>query len=166
MAKIVSYSFKQFVDQFPEIELPITLSEESQSHFSKTNKPIPDQMVHQYLEPLQKVEIDEWTEFQPCFRIPETEKFYGLVYWRAGLLTYEYILATFTKKGVLIDQQVIGGTKVSDGLIARTVATIDDEWNIYVVGGVEKADNTEFDPTKSEAMQLTVSEIGQILVEQ
>lgn len=119
-------------------------------------------MLAQFMEPLQ-TKSDEFTEFLSCFRIPDTKDFHALVYWKAGLLTYEYIVATFTKKGILIDQQSIAGTKVENDLIARTVATIDDEWNIFVVGGVTSDVNNAYDGTLSKSIQFMIKENGQIV---
>lgn len=165
MARVAKTSFDQFIQIFPLIDPPITLSEESHIHFTKINPPIPAQLIHEFLAPIQKDELDEFTEFIACFRIRKTKKFHAIVYWKAGLLTYEYILATFTKKGVLIDQQVLAGTKAEDKAIARTVATIDDEWGIFIVGGVELLEANQNDGTNSEAMKLTIKESGQIVVD-
>jgi hypothetical protein len=59
-------------------------------------------MVQQYLEPLEGAASDELTEFIPCFRIPDTPGMHALVYWRAGLLTYQYRMITFSEKGKII----------------------------------------------------------------
>ncbi len=165
MAKVVKTSFLEFIQLFPVIELPITLSEESQGHFSKANPPIPAQYVQEYIAPLQKTEIDELTEFLACFQIPNAKEFVGIVYWKASLMTYEYILATFTNKGVLIDQQVLAGTTAEGAAIARTVATIDEEWDIFIVGGVEILNANTNDGTNSEAMKLTITDQGQVVVD-
>jgi len=162
MKKVKDIPFKQFVERFPKIDLPVTLIEESQRHFAESNKPLPNQMIVQFIEPIQGEPIDEYTEFQACFSIPKTKNFFALVYWKAGLMTYSYNLATFTKKGVLIDQQELSGTRVRNNIIARTVSTIDEEWNIFVVGGVESAENSEYDGTKSESIQFTLLDNGQI----
>jgi len=159
-------SFKDFINKFPKIDLPITLSEESHLHFSKAGMPLPAEMIRDFLEPLQKEPSDEFTEFQPCFRIPKTKDFHAIVYWKASLLTYQYLIATFTKKGVLIEHQVLSGTQVENNVIARTVATINDNWNIFIVGGVEQQESGAFSPTESEAVQLELQESGQIIVQQ
>jgi len=166
MSKTAKINFNQFAKLFPKIDLPVTLSEESQGHFSKANPPLPRDMVDHFLLPLQKEEIDEFTEFLACFQIPKAKEFIGLVYWKARLLTYEYILATFTKKGVLIDQQVLAGTTAQPDAIARTVATMDEEWNVFIVGGVENLRDSDNDGTKSEALKLSITEKGQIVVDQ
>jgi len=98
-------------------------------------------------------------------QIPKTKDFVGIVYWKASLMTYEYILATFTNKGVLIDQQVLAGTTAEGSAIARTVATIDEEWDIFIVGGVEILTANSNDGTNSEAMKLTITDQGQIVVD-
>lgn len=162
MKKVKDITFKQFLQRFPKIELPITLSEESQRHFAEQNPPLPNQMILDFLEPLQPKSTDEFTEYQACFAIPKTKDFHAIVYWKAELLTYSYLLATFTNKGVLIDQQELSGTRAKDNVIARTVSTIDEEWNIFVVGGIHTADKLDYDGTKSESIQFTLLDNGQI----
>ena len=162
MKEVKPITFKQFSARFPSLKLPITLSEESQRHFSEQNQPLPAQMILEFLEPIQATPSDEYTEFMACCSIPKTKGFHAIIYWKAGLLTYQYTLATFTSKGVLIDQQEIAGTKIHNDIIARTVATIDETWNIFIVGGVEYAADSTFDGTKSESIQFTLSDNGQI----
>jgi len=102
--------FGHFIDKFPEIELPITLNDEIQHQFSKNNEPLPPLMIEQYLAPLDGQTPDEYTEYIACFRIPNTQDFHAIVYWRAELLTYEFNLATFSKKGELIARRTLAGT--------------------------------------------------------
>ena len=103
-------SFGEFLKIFPEITLPVTLNEEAHLLFARSNDPVPALTAEQYLIPLEEQEMDEFSEFVACFRIPETHAFHAVVYWRAGLMTYHYVLATFTGKGELIDKRVIAGT--------------------------------------------------------
>ncbi len=155
--------FDHFVEKFPVIELPLVLTEEAQHIFSKTNDPLPPLMIEQFILPLEAKESDEYTEFVACFRLPGTPHFHALVYWRAGLLEYYYTLATFTKKGVLIDKKMIAGTKVDGKLLVKSVATFDEDWVIYVVGGVANADQSSYDASSSQSITFELLADGKII---
>ena len=92
-------------------------------------------MIEQYITPIETEEEDEYTEYVPCFSIPETHEFFAVVYWKGALMNYQYILATFSKKGELIDRRVIGGTFSDGEMLVKSVVTIEDDWIIYVVSG-------------------------------
>ncbi|MFK8104169.1 MAG: hypothetical protein AB8G15_16700 [Saprospiraceae bacterium] len=164
MKKIEAISFKHFLEKFPKIELPVTLTEESSLSFSRTNDPLPALMIEQFLQPIDEGEIDDYTEYIACFKIPKTNLFHAIVYWKAGLLNYEYILATFTKKGELIDKKVIAGTKSDGKSLTQSAATIDEDWIIYIVGGVALLQSTKnYEPTSSQSISFEMLPSGQII---
>lgn len=166
MNKKVKPTFAQFLRKFPEIKLPITLTEESHHHFSQKNDPLPAAMISEFILPLESDEVDEFTEYIPCFKIPETTEFQAVVYWKASLLTYEYILVTFTNKGLSINKMTIAGTKSEGDQLHRTVATIEDDWIIYCVRGVATTSTTEpvYDPSLSESLHLELMASGEIVI--
>lgn len=163
MSKKPVISFAHFLEIFPEIELPVTLTDDSSRHFSRENDPFPPLVIEQFLVPLEEDVYDEYTEFVPCLRIPNTFQFHAMVYWKAGLMTYDYVLVTYTDKGELIDKKVIAGTKLEGDALAMVVATIDDDWMIHVVGGVSSATQKVFDPSQSQSFHLELLPTGQII---
>lgn len=167
MAKIhQAVSFQQYLEFFPEIELPIIFSEENASVFSLENPPLPAVGIEQYILPAEE-EIDETTEFVPCARIPNTLEFHAVVYWRAALMDYQYILITYTKDGqAIIDRRAIAGTYSDGKVFIRSVATIDPDWTIYVVSGQSdlKTDGT-FNAADSKAFNLELLPDGKIINE-
>lgn len=163
MIKKQTATFKEFLQKFPAVELPVTLTEESHHDFSKTNDPIPAVMIDQFLLNIETEEIDEFTEYIPCFRIPKTDGFHAIVYFKAGLLNYEYNLLTFNKDGLSVDKKVIAGTKVEGEELQRTVATIEDDWIIYCVRGVAPANNPVYDSSTSESLHLELLATGEII---
>ena len=61
-------TFEHFLEKFPEIDLPITLGEDTHHYFSQNNDPLPALMVEQYLLPLEEEpeqRQDEDLEVQP-----------------------------------------------------------------------------------------------------
>ena len=87
----------------------------------------------------------------------------AVVYWKAGLMTYEFVLMTFSPNGDLIDRRVIAGTKVENEVVVMSVATIDEDFNIFVVGGVNK-DGQEYNPSNSQSVSLQLLQTGKIAV--
>lgn len=162
--KPIPIPFPDFISAFPPIELPITLTDETIHLFNKNNPPFPTPMVEQYLIPLEQGEVDEYTEFVPCFSISDTHEFLAVVYWKGGLMNHQYILATFSKKAELIDKRVIAGTFSDNELLVTSVATIDPDWEILIVSGKQPArEKFKFDATKSTRQQLEILPEGKII---
>ncbi len=161
--KKANIAFSHFLEYFPEVELPVTLTDESARDFSRHNEPLPPAVIEQHLLPME-AEVDEMTEFVPCFRIPETYGFHAIVYWRADLMKYQYALATFTKKGEFIDRKVIAGT-ISDGqALMSSVAVIEDDWEILILSGKTRADTSaSYDAATSKARKLEMMPDGRII---
>ena len=157
--------FKYFLGKFPKIDLPITLSEDSHFDFSRVNEPLPLEMIQQYLiNPKDQVELDdEYGEYIACFQLKKTEKFHAIVYWKATLLNYQYVMLTFSPKGTLIDRSVIAGTKVENNTLIRSVATIDEDWIIYVMAGVSATTEDAYDAASSKSFHLELLATGKII---
>lgn len=157
-------SFQHFLKKFPEVPLPVTLGEGSHHAFSQRNDPLSALMIAQFIEPIETKESDEFTEFIPCLRIPKTDDFHAIIYWRAMLLSYEYTLATFSKKGELIEGRVIAGTFSNGDLLVNSVVTIEEDWMIYIASGKSQAnEKNSFDPKTSTATTLELLPEGNII---
>ena len=164
--KNTNTDFQYFVELFPEVELPATLGEDTHLTFSRENDPLPAPVVQQHILPIEEEMPDEFTEYIACFRIPKTYDFHALVFWKAGLMNYQYILATFDKHGVSIDKRVIAGTFSDGEQVTQSVATIDHDWTIFVASGQTNANKpTVFDPTTSRAVELELLPDGKIIAE-
>jgi hypothetical protein len=161
--KLPKVDFRHFLEKFPEVELPITLGEEAHHDFSLTNDPLPTLMIAQYIDLIEGGESDELTEFIACFQIPETGEFYAVVYWKAELMAYQYVLATFSKKGVLIDKRTIAGTYSDGKTLTQSVATIDEDWTIHIVTGQTAVERRVYDASSSTAYELEILPDGQIV---
>lgn len=163
MKKENKLSFKHFLKKFPKIDLPITLTEDIVHEFSRANDPLPTLMIDQFIAQSESQEIDEFTEYIACFRLPDTVNFHAIVYWKAHLLTYEYLLATFDKKGNFIEKKVIAGTKVEGESLVRSVATIDEERMIYIVGGVASSKDKIYNASSSLSLNVQLLDTGRIV---
>lgn len=154
--------FKQFINKFPEVDLPVTVTEETNIVFSAQNMPINDEMIRKYIALYETEPIDEYTEYVPCFRLKKTGDIYALVYWKAGLLTYQYYLTTYNKNGVQLAKQKIAGLVTHGEEITQAVANIEEDWIVYVVqNSVDK--NKEILENSTQAYSLELLADGQII---
>lgn len=158
------FIFPNFVAKFPPVTMPVTLGEDTHHAFGTENDPLSDAMIEQFILPLEPgTALDEFTEYIPCFAIEDTQQFIALVWWKATLLNYEYILATFTAKGELIDRKVIAKTSVEDDQIFRSIAHINEEYEITIGEGVSADGSNLFDPTSSKTRFLEIMATGEIV---
>jgi hypothetical protein len=157
-------AFHEFLAKFPPIPMPVTLGEDTHHVFGVENLPLSDALISEFIHPTDEtVADDEFTEYVPCFSIDNTEQFIAVVWWKAELMNYEYVLATFSDKGELISREVIAGTYVRDGAVTRAVAVINDEWEITIGEGTSPDGNQVFDPTTSRTRNLEILVNGQIV---
>ncbi len=120
--------FEDFLNLFPPIELPFSITSDTERTIAKVHDPLHPAWVTRFL--LDPENLDEYTEFMPCFSIPNTEKFVGLVYWQASLEGSAYFLTTFSKSGNIIDQKIIAGTLYLKNAMVQMVCSIAEDWSI------------------------------------
>jgi len=158
-------SFKEFLEIFPVIELPITLNDEALHEFSNINDPLPARLIDHFIVPYEEELPDELTEFIACFRIPETHNFQAIVYWKAGLMTYEYTLATYTNRGELLDKRVIAGTFYDGEHLTQSVAIVEDDWEILIMSGqsLSATNGKPYDAKSSRISKMELLPEGQII---
>lgn len=158
-------TFNDFLEYFPTVELPVTLNDELIHEFSNTNEPLPALAIDQFITPYEDELPDELTEFIACFKIPETHSFQAIVYWKAGLMTYEYTLATYSNRGELLDKRVIAGTFYDGQNLTQSVAIIEDDWEILVMSGQSGSGKNElpYDAKMSRVSKLELLPEGQII---
>jgi hypothetical protein len=157
----IKVKFEHFLRKFPEVKLPVTLRDDSHHDFSNENEPLSDEMVEDYIARYEAVEPDEFTEYVACFSLNVLKDISIIVYWKAGLLTYDYVMATYDKTGKMIDKRAIAGTKVLGNSVKRTIATISENLTIFMAEGTsEKEDAYEADSTK--VFHFEVMENGKI----
>ena len=162
MSKPSLKEFKAFASYFPEIELPVTISEDSALDFSKYNKPLAQTLIERIIIPIENGDLDEYTEFTPCFQLATDDDYFAFVYWKGRLLVYEYVLVTFDKSGNLISRKVICGTRVEGDNVIQSACNIDEDLIIHIiVGGQTK--NSQYDAQSSQAMSMEILSSGDII---
>ncbi len=157
--------FSHFVEQFPELELPITLGEDTVRRISKETPPLPARMIEQFIVPLEPAQInDEFTEFVACLRLPEADQYVGLVYWRADLAQYHYTLVTLNPKTEEeIDRLVLAGTSYDGTELTQTTAAITDALMIYQVSGQGGGGEFDYQASGSTARRFQIADSGKII---
>lgn len=153
---------KEFLAAFPKIELPVTLTMDLVHVFSQNNDPLPESLVEGFLLPLGE-EYDVFTEFIPCFALPDTEGFHALVYWKAALMRYTYVLLTLDKNGALIDRAELAGTFSDQNTLIQSVATIEEDWDIVVMSGQATIDGA-YDAASSKMTTMELLPDGKLTI--
>lgn len=146
---------------FPPIDLPITLTEDLVATFSKENDALPASIIEDILLQWEEVE-DEYVEFVPCFRIDGQEHFTGIVYWRAGLLRYEFILVTFDKDGQLITRKPLSTVIAEGDVVKKSIAQIDSDLIIHIMAGQTSDSELNYDPSNSQAFNMEIMPTGEV----
>ena len=155
-------TFANYLSRFPEVAPPVTLRDDS-NHDFEANDPLQAEMIEQYITRYEVVEMDEFTEYLACFRLPKSGGYQTLVYWKAGLLNYDFVIATYKKDGNMIDKKAIAGIKVVGQNISRSIATINEDLAINIAEGMEIAGG-DFSADATKARRFQIGENG--LIEQ
>lgn len=148
---------------FPDVELPIEVTESLALTATSVNKVLPSEIIQQFIAKWEgQEEFDEFTEFVPILQIKEAEDFHALIYWKGGLMKYEYFLITLDKLGNLITRKSISNT-ISDGVtVKKSVATIDEDMIIHIIAG-ENLANERYDPSRSQAFNMEILHTGDVI---
>ncbi|MBP7273049.1 MAG: hypothetical protein KA974_04370 [Saprospiraceae bacterium] len=128
--------FETFLQSFPLVKFPVTIREDTYQEMGENNPPLGAEMIAKYLACFNETgDDDEMTEYIACFSLPKANAFVGVIFWKAGLLTYDYFLATYTHAGMPLDCLRVAGTTVERETIIQAIATIRDDWNVNIIQG-------------------------------
>ena len=161
MNKVKSPSFKSFLSFFPKVELPLTLNDERACLFSSHNKPLSQTDIDHFIGSWES-EGDEFTEYVNCCRLKGTKDYDAIIYWKAGLKKYEYILVTIDKKGVLINRKVIASTLIDGEIIKKSLAHITEDGIIQIVAGAKMDTENLYDPANSMSFSMEILPDGEV----
>lgn len=148
----------EFVESLEELSLPILLSTELQDEISGLNNPLPSAIVEAYLKPDYE-NWDEYTEMIPVGKI-SLESSLMVLFWKAHLLEYDFLLVGFSPNGSLVDRKRIAGTKVDEsGHISETVASIEEDLLIFMA---QSKDANKVQSSETTNKTLIIKETGEI----
>jgi hypothetical protein len=128
--------FPGFLAYFPELTLPASLLPDL-SVIPSDTPPVPGAMIDTYILPFEASEQDdEYTEYVPYGRLAGPKDFHAVVYWKAGVLRYEFILATYSPSGDPLSHAIIGGLRYEDEGALHSVSVIHDDLRITIAEGL------------------------------
>ena len=142
--------------------MPVTFSEEDAMLYSAENQPLPHKLINEFILPYDE-EFDDLTEYVPCISIDGIKKFDAVVFWKASLLNYQYILMTFEKGGKPIMKRTLAGTFSNGEKIMRSIARIDDDLSIYIMSGPTDDPNGFYEAANSTTLELELLPDGKII---
>lgn len=164
MAEKPIIRFAHFLEQFPVLEFPLNLTEETVRTISRQTPPLASRVIEQFILPIEPGQPSELTEFVACARLPEADNFVGVIYWRADLAQYHYTLATFDPKSEeLIDRLVIAGTSYDGSEVTQTNAVVTEALLIYQVSGQGTGEDYEYRASNSTARRFQIADSGKII---
>ena len=155
---------KAFLEFFPEVSPPIFLSAEEVILYSRENKPLSQEYIKALVELNGETNVDEFTEYIPCFRLKKENGFVAIVYYQAGLLKNEYHVLVLSEKGKMIDSKSIAGTFLNDNEMVTYVASIDEDNHIQVVIGSDEGNRAHYDPLNSQTISYDIAPDGKIIL--
>lgn len=158
-----------FVQLFPLIEPPITMTDESIFALSKNNKLINLDVADQFMstfEPDYEAGLER--EYIPCVRLALSDEFHSLIYWRAAALNYEYYLINVDKRGKLLSRRLIGGLIAKDDTFVRLAVSVDANYIFYVAaqlidGPSDVGDSIHAETLDAQTFSLEVLPDGSIV---
>ena len=156
--------FNTLLSFFPEIDLPVTLSDDTLSQFNNHNEPIPSGLIAETIGRWESIDED-FSEIIPCLSIDISNKAKAIVYWKGDLMRYDFKIATFNNHNELIAVKSIASTIIEGSHIKKSVALIDEDFIIHIMAG-DHDGAEEYDAGRSQSFNMEVMADGQILFEQ
>jgi hypothetical protein len=151
--------FTEFIEFFPLLQLPLSLLPDFSLIPSETT-PIPGAMIEAFILPFEGDEVDEYTEYIPYGRIEGIRDFQALIYWKAGVMQYEFILATYSNSGHLLSHAIIGGLRSDQEGILHSVAVIEEDMSITIAEGLSVNEQESFDASNTSTYQMNIQADG------
>ena len=139
MNQVPQARFAEFIEFFPSLQPPFSLLPDLEQ-IPSDQIPLPGVLLETYILPFEANEMDEYTEYIPYGKIDGTKSFYALIYWKAGVLRYEFILATYTLDGHPMSHAIIGGTRYEEEGTIHSVAVVHEDLRITIAEGMADPD--------------------------
>ena len=164
MKRLPTAQFAEFIEFFPPLELPLSLLPDM-SQIPSDPIPLPGVLQDAYILPFESNEVDEFTEYVPYGRISGTRDYYAMIYWKAGVLRYEYILATYSVEGEPLSHAIVGGLRYEEEGILHSVAVIHEDLSIVIAEGIAQSDEAGLDPDQTQTYLMEILPTGIITYE-
>jgi hypothetical protein len=156
-------SLDKILHYFPTTALPLMLSDDHISDIENEVDQLPQSFIEENIMVWENETDDDMTEYIAVASLPAIEKkIFPIVYYKAGLLKYEFILATFDAEGKLICRKPIASTIVEGSQVKRSIASIEADYIINIIAG-QSENGFEYDPTMSKSFSMEVLADGDII---
>ena len=164
MNKVPTASFTEFIDFFPLLKLPFSLLPDLEQ-IPADPLPLPEVLLASYILPFEGDEVDEYTEYIPYGKIEGTKDYHALVYWKAGVLKYEFILATYQLDGQPTSHAIIGGIRYEEEGTIHSVAIIHEDLRITIAEGLAEENKMALQPEETQSYYMAIKPSGEITYE-
>ena len=164
MNKVPTASFTEFIDFFPLLKLPFSLLPDLEQ-IPADPVPLPEILLAAYILPFEGDEVDEYTEYIPYGKIEGTKDYHALVYWKAGVLKYEFILATYQLDGQPTSHAIIGGIRYEEEGTIHSVAIIHEDFRITIAEGLAEEKTMAIQPEETQSYFMAIKPSGEIIYE-
>ena len=164
MKRLPTAEFAEFIEFFPLVELPFSLLPDM-NQIPADPLPLPSVLQDAFILPFESDEMDEFTEYIPFGRIVGTKNFHAMIYWKAGVLRYEFILATYSPEGEPLSHAIVGGLRYEEEGILHSVAVIHEDLSITIAEGLAATDESSMDPNQTQTYEMAILPSGIITYE-
>lgn len=153
-------SFSEFLEYFPILKPPVHLLPDIQQ-IPYSSQPLPGIFLDAFILPFEGEEMDDFTEYIPIGRVEGTHDFYALIYWKAGIMQYEYVLATFSLAGKPLSHAIVGGIRYQETEVLLSVGVIHENMDITIAEGIS-TEEMAASIDDSNTYQMSIQPSGQI----
>jgi hypothetical protein len=161
--KIPAGRFAEFLSFFPLLTPPFSLLPDLQQ-IPSDPIPLPGLLLDEFILPFEGDETDDFTEYIPFGQIAGPRDFQAIIYWKAGVLRYEFILATYTAEGKPLYHAIVGGIRYEDEGTIHSVAVIHEDLRITIAEGMSEQDDQVVSP-ETQTYQMAIRPSGEIMYE-
>ena len=164
MNKVPTARFAEFIEFFPSLTPPFSLLPDLQQ-IPSDPVPIPEVLQDAFILPFEGDEVDQFTEYIPYGKIGNTKPFHALIYWKASILKYEFILATYGPDGQPISHAIIGGIRYESEGTIHSVAVINENLQITIAEGLVEENTDTIQPGETQSYFMAIKPSGEIIYE-
>lgn len=164
MNKVPTARFAEFIEFFPLLKAPFSLLPDLQQ-IPSDPIPLPEILLEAYILPFEGDEVDEFTEYIPYGKIEGTKGYHAVIYWKASVMKYEFILATYSLDGQPTSHAIIGGVRYEEEGTIHSVAVVNENFQITIAEGLVEEDSDAVQPQETQSYFMSIQPTGEIVYE-
>ncbi len=153
--------FEEYLGFFTPLDLPFSLLPDLEQ-IPSDPEPLPGTLQEAFILPFEGDEVDEYTEYIPFGRIAGTKEYHALIYWKAGVLRYEYILATYSTGGTPLSHAIVGGLRYEEEGTLHSVGVVHEDLTITIAEGLARTEEAGLNPDQTQTYLMVITPAGMI----